>query len=185
MGGTFDPIHIGHLVAATEVGYRLDLDEVLLVPAGAPWQKSGREITGAEHRFAMAVLAADRTPLKVSRVDIDREGPTFTADTLRDLHAALDPVDLFFITGADALAGIATWRDPEVLLELAHMVGVSRPGHDFGELSLPMSQHTILAIPALEVSSTSCRERLAAGEPVDHLVPAAVVEYIAKHKLYT
>lgn len=185
MGGTFDPIHIGHLVAATEVGFQLALDEVVLVPAGDPWQKTDRRVTEAEHRYAMAVLAVDRTDLTVSRVDIDRDGPTYTVDTLRDLHEILDPVDLFFITGADALAGLPTWRDPQALQDLAHMVGVSRPGHEFGELSLPTSTYTILQIPGLEVSSTGCRQRLAAGEPVDHLVPAAVVDYIKKHKLYS
>jgi len=185
MGGTFDPIHIGHLVAATEVGFQLSLDEVMLVPAGDPWQKTDRRVTEAEHRYAMAVLAVDRTDLTVSRVDIERDGPTFTVDTLRDLHTVLDPVDLFFITGADVLAGLPTWRDPQALQDLAHMVGVSRPGHEFGELSLPTSTYTILEIPGLEVSSTGCRRRLAAGEPIDHLVPAAVVDYIKKHKLYS
>jgi nicotinate-nucleotide adenylyltransferase len=183
MGGTFDPIHLGHLVAAAEVKYRLALDEMYFVPTGQPWQKQDRDVTSAEHRYVMTVLGTDRTGFRVSRVDIDRGGPTFTVDTLRDLHAALDPADLFFIVGADALAGVDTWREPEQVRDLAHLVGVSRPGHEM--LGQDVDERaTILTIPAIEVSSTICRERVAAGAPIDSLVPAPVVEYIHKHALY-
>lgn len=184
LGGTFDPIHQGHLVAAATVHHRLGLDDLLFVPTGQPWQKQDRAVTAAEHRYLMAVLATDRSPFSVSRVDIDRPGPTFTTDTLQDLHAHHDPADLFFITGADSLAGLPTWREPEKILRLAHMVGVTRPGHPMAATGLPSSAATILEIPSLPISSTMCRDLVARGEPIDYLVPAAVVEYIDKHHLY-
>ncbi len=182
MGGTFDPIHLGHLVAANEVYHRLDLDDLVFVPTGQPWQKADRVVSDPEHRYRMTLLGTERSPFTVSRVDIDRDGPTFTTDTLRDLHAALDPIDLYFITGADALAGLHTWREPEELQRLAHMVGVTRPGHELGG-DVPATA-TLLDIPALEISSTLCRERVAAGRPLDYLVPAGVAEYIRKYALY-
>lgn len=183
MGGTFDPIHIGHLAAAAHVQHHLALEEVVFVPTGRPWQKQEREVTSAEHRYVMTVLATDRTPFQVSRVDVDREGPTFTVDTLRDLHRAYDPADLFFIMGADALAGVATWRDPDEVRALAHMVAVTRPGHPI-TTDLPPGAATLLEIPSLDVSSTMCRERVQRGQPIDFLVPAPVVDYIRKHHLY-
>lgn len=183
LGGTFDPIHLGHLVAAAEVLHRMALDEVLFVPAGSPWQKQDREITDAEQRYVMTVLATDRSPFRASRVDIDRSGPTFTADTLRDLHRDLEPEQLFFITGADALAGLPTWREPHTVMELAHLVGVTRPGHPISG-NLPPGAATIVDIPSLDISSTMCRDRVASGEPIDYLCPAPVVEYIHKHSLY-
>lgn len=183
MGGTFDPIHLGHLVAANEVKHRLELDEVLLVPTGQPWQKSDRAVTSAEHRYRMTLLATDRSPFRVSRVDIERVGPTYTVDTLRDLHAEYDPAELYFISGADALAGLPTWREPETLRSLAHMVGVTRPGHQMG-VTVPPTSVTVLDIPSLDISSTMCRQRVAEGLPIDYLVPAAVAEYIRKHSLY-
>ena len=188
MGGTFDPIHHGHLVAASEVGSRFGLDEVIFVPTGQPWQKTAREVTSAEHRYLMTVIATASNPrFTVSRVDIDRGGPTYTTDTLRDLTAAMPDTDLFFITGADALADIFTWRDASELFELAHFVGCTRPGYRMDPSSLvdiPGERITILEIPALAISSTECRERRAKGEPVWYLVPDGVVQYIAKHKLY-
>ena len=130
MGGTFDPIHHGHLVAASEVASRFDLDEVVFVPTGQPWQKADRQVSAAEDRYLMTVIATASNPrFTVSRVDIDRPGMTYTVDTLRDLRAERgDDVDLYFITGADALAQILTWRDVEQLFELAHFVGCTRPG---------------------------------------------------------
>ncbi len=182
MGGTFDPIHTGHLVAASEVSHRLGLDHVVFVPTGQPWQKQDRDISSAEDRYIMTVLATDRSDFGVSRVDIDREGPTFTADTLRELHDVYDPAELFFITGADTLAGMHTWRHADLVLELAHMVGVTRPGHALDEK--PKSGVTLMEIPSLDISSTMCRRRVARGEPIDYLVPAAVAEYIHKRRLY-
>ncbi len=188
MGGTFDPIHHGHLVAASEVQAWFDLDEVVFVPTGEPWQKSERVVSPAEHRYLMTVVATASNPrFTVSRVDIDRGGPTYTIDTLRDLADAFPRSDLYFITGADALAEIFTWRRAEELFELARFVGVTRPGYamDAGTLDgIPADRVTILEIPALAISSTECRERRAKGEPVWYLVPDGVVQYIAKHDLY-
>jgi nicotinate-nucleotide adenylyltransferase len=188
MGGTFDPIHHGHLVAASEVQSWFDLDEVVFVPTGQPWQKTSREVTSAEHRYLMTVIATASNPrFTVSRVDIDRPGPTYTIDTLRDLAAAMPEADLYFITGADALAEIFTWRDAAELFALAHFVGCTRPGYemDRGMLEgIPPERVTIQEIPALTISSTDCRLRTARGEPVWYLVPDGVVQYIAKHRLY-
>ncbi len=188
MGGTFDPIHHGHLVAASEVQAWFDLDEVVFVPTGEPWQKTGRVVSPAEHRYLMTVIATASNPrFTVSRVDIDRGGPTYTIDTLRDLKAALPATDLFFITGADALAEIFTWRNAADLFELACFVGCTRPGYEMSPGTLegiPADRVTILEIPALAISSTECRERRAKGEPVWYLVPDGVVQYIAKYGLY-
>jgi nicotinate-nucleotide adenylyltransferase len=188
MGGTFDPIHHGHLVAASEVQAWFELDEVVFVPTGEPWQKSGRTISDREDRYLMTVIATASNPrFTVSRVDIDRPGLTYTTDTLRDLRKRLGDVDLYFITGADALAQILTWRDHEELFELAQFVGCTRPGHQIDDTTLrdlPKQRVRLVEIPALAISSTNCRERVAQGEPVWYLVPDGVVQYIAKHQLY-
>jgi nicotinate-nucleotide adenylyltransferase len=186
MGGTFDPIHHGHLVAASEVAARFDLDEVVFVPTGRPWQKSARGVTAAEHRYLMTVVATASNPrFTVSRVDIDRSGPTYTIDTLRDLRAERgDDVELFFITGADALAQIIGWKSSSEVFELAHFVGVTRPEHALSVEGLPADRVSVLEIPALSISSTDCRERVREGQPVWYLVPDGVVQYIAKHGLY-
>ena len=189
MGGTFDPIHHGHLVAASEVQSWFDLDEVVFVPTGQPWQKSDRSVSPAEHRYLMTVVATASNPrFTVSRVDIDRAGPTYTIDTLSDLSALLPESDLYFITGADALTEIFTWRDAAELFELARFVGCTRPGYDMDAAHLagiPADRVTILEIPALAISSTECRQRRAKGEPVWYLVPDGVVQYISKHDLYS
>jgi nicotinate-nucleotide adenylyltransferase len=185
MGGTFDPIHNGHLVAASEVAARFGLDEVVFVPTGEPWQKSTRVVSPAEHRYLMTVIATASNPrFTVSRVDIDREGPTYTIDTLRDLGAQRPDADLLFITGADALAQILSWKDAAELFSLAHLVGVTRPGHELSHTGLPEGSVSLLEIPALAISSTDCRERVSEGRPVWYLVPDGVVQHIAKHGLY-
>jgi nicotinate-nucleotide adenylyltransferase len=188
MGGTFDPIHHGHLVAASEVQSWFDLDEVVFVPTGDPWQKSDRVVTAAEHRYLMTVIATASNPrFTVSRVDIDRHGPTYTIDTLRDLTEQLPDAELYFITGADALADIFTWRNAEELFGLAQFVGVTRPGYAMDAESLgrvPADRVTMVEIPAMAISSTDCRDRTRRGEPVWYLVPDGVVQYIAKHHLY-
>lgn len=189
MGGTFDPIHHGHLVAASEVRASFDLDEVVFVPTGDPWQKAHRNVSPAEHRYLMTVVATASNPhFRVSRVDIDRDGPTYTMDTLRDLSAEMPDAELFFITGADALADIFTWRDVDDLFELAQFVGCTRPGYEMDPATLaaiPADRVKMIEIPALAISSTDCRQRTAEGEPVWYLVPDGVVQYIAKHHLYT
>jgi nicotinate-nucleotide adenylyltransferase len=165
-----------------------DLDEVVFVPTGDPWQKSHRRVSPAEHRYLMTVIATAANPrFTVSRVDIDRQGPTYTIDTLRDLKAAMPEAELFFITGADALAEIFSWRDVEELFALAQFVGCTRPGYAMDEETLakiPSDRVTMIEIPALAISSTDCRERRRRGEPVWYLVPDGVVQYIAKHDLY-
>ncbi len=188
MGGTFDPIHHGHLVAASEVQAWFALDEVVFVPTGEPWQKADREVSKAEHRYLMTVIATASNPrFSVSRVDVDRGGPTFTIDTLRDLRAGSPDADLFFITGADALAKILTWRDARGVFELAHFVGCTRPGTPIDESTLeglPTDRVTIIEVPALSISSSECRARAHKGEPVWYLVPDGVVQYITKNQLY-
>ncbi len=185
MGGTFDPVHHGHLVAASEVAHMFGLDEVVFVPTGQPWQKQNREVTAAEDRYLMTVIATAPNPrFEVSRVDIDRPGTTYTADTLRELHDQLGDVEMFFITGADALAAILGWKDPEALFELAHFVGVTRPGHVLSGAGLPQDRVSLVEVPAMAISSTECRDRVARGEPVWYLVPDGVVQYINKHGLY-
>jgi len=186
MGGTFDPVHHGHLVAGSEVAHIFALDEVIFVPTGEPYQKSGRDISSAEDRYLMTVIATASNPrFSVSRVDIDRPGPTYTIDTLRDLADANGPgTDLYFITGADALANILTWHDVDALFGLAHFIGCTRPGHRLTGQGLPDGKVSLVEIPALAISSSECRHRVAAGEPVWYLVPDGVVQYIAKRGLY-
>jgi nicotinate-nucleotide adenylyltransferase len=186
MGGTFDPVHHGHLVAASEVASRFALDEVVFVPTGTPWQKPDQPVSPAEDRYLMTVIATASNPrFSVSRVDIDREGPTYTIDTLHDLRKRFDSsVELFFITGADALSAILGWHRSADLFELAHFVGVTRPGHHLSDPGFPDGGVSLVEVPALAISSTGCRERVRAGEPVWYLVPDGVVQYISKRGLY-
>ncbi|WP_308190322.1 nicotinate-nucleotide adenylyltransferase [Pseudonocardia sp. TRM90224] len=185
MGGTFDPIHHGHLVAASEVADRFGLDEVVFVPTGQPWQKTEREVSRAEDRYLMTVIATASNPrFTVSRVDIDREGPTYTADTLADLHDERPDSRLYFITGADALAQILSWHKVEELFEKAHFIGVTRPGYELGDDHLPDGAVTLVEVPAMAISSTDCRRRVEQGHPVWYLVPDGVVQYISKRGLY-
>jgi nicotinate-nucleotide adenylyltransferase len=186
MGGTFDPIHHGHLVAASEVQFWFHLDEVVFVPTGQPWQKSDQKVSPAEDRYLMTVIATASNPgFSVSRVDIDRPGPTYTVDTLRDLRSLRGPEwELYFITGADALEQILSWRDLDELFELAHFVGCTRPGHTLSDAGLPEGKVTLVEVPALAISSTECRQRVSDGEPIWYLVPDGIVQYITKRQLY-
>jgi len=185
MGGTFDPIHNGHLVAASEVAARFGLDEVVFVPTGQPTFKLDQDVTLAEHRYLMTVIATASNPqFTVSRVDVDRAGVTYTVDTLRDLKAARPDAELFFITGADAITQILTWKDADELFAMAQFVAVTRPGHTLSVDGLPGDRVQVLEVPALAISSTDVRAREKAGQPVWYLVPDGVVQYIAKHRLY-
>ena len=185
MGGTFDPIHHGHLVAASEVAALFELDEVIFVPTGEPWQKSERRVSPAEHRYLMTVIATASNPrFWVSRVDIDRAGPTYTIDTIRDIGRQRPDAELFFITGADALGQILSWKDADETLHRARFVGVTRPGYELSDAHLPIDSVTLLDVPAMAISSSDCRDRVAAGQPVWYLVPDGVVQYINKHGLY-
>ncbi len=185
MGGTFDPIHHGHLVAAEEVRNELALERVLFLPAGQPWQKSGDQVTSGIHRLAMTELAtADNPSFEVSTIELDREGPTYTIDTLSSLRELHPDDSFFFITGADAMAQILTWKDPDVALELATFVAVTRPGHEAGDLREFGDKIVVLEIPALAISSTDIRARLASGRSIRYLVPEQVRRYIDEHHLY-
>ena len=188
MGGTFDPIHNGHLVAASEVADRFDLDRVVFVPTGEPWQKADRRVSPAEDRYLMTVIATAANPrFTVSRVDIDRSGPTYTIDTLKDLGEQFQGAELYFITGADAMASIMSWHDWEKMFDLAHFVGVTRPGYELSEKMLPDGHGDLVQlidVPAMAISSTDIRRRAAAGRPVWYLVPDGVVQYIAKNNVY-
>jgi nicotinate-nucleotide adenylyltransferase len=186
MGGTFDPIHHGHLIAASEATTLFGLDEVVFVPTGQPWQKAGTAVSPAEDRYLMTVIATASNPrFSVSRVDIDRAGPTYTIDTLRDLRSLRGDADeLFFITGADALGAILSWKDAAEMFSLAHFIGVTRPGYTLSDAHLPEAAVSLLEVPAMSISSSGCRERVRAGRPVWYLVPDGVVQYIEKRRLY-
>ena len=186
MGGTFDPVHHGHLSAANEVATRFALDEVVFVPTGNPYQKADRAVSPAEDRYLMTVIATASNPrFSVSRSDVDRPGTTYTIDTLRDLQAEYADAELFFITGSDALAQILGWRSADELFELAHFVGVSRPGYETVDLSgFPEGAVTQLEVPALAISSSDCRARVRRGDPVWYLVPDGVVQFVEKRHLY-
>lgn len=186
MGGTFDPVHHGHLLAANEAGHAFDLDQVIFVPAGRPWQKNGRKIAPAEDRYQMVVLATASNPLfSVSRAEIDRPGDTYTVDTLRELRREHGPdAELFFIIGADALSGLSTWHEPAELLTMVHFIGLTRDGYRLAAGSLGEAQFSLLEVPTLQISSTMCRDRLRAGLPLRYLVPDDVISYIFKRGLY-
>ena len=187
MGGTFDPVHHGHLSAASEVQARYALDEVVFVPTGQPWQKATRDVSASEDRYLMTVVATASNPrFSVSRTDVDRPGPTYTIDTLRDLRSSIGgEAELFFITGADALSAILGWHAAAQLFSMAHFVGVSRPGYEPVDLTaFPDGAVTLLEVPALAISSSAVRARVAQGLPLWYLVPDGVVQYIDKRRLY-
>jgi nicotinate-nucleotide adenylyltransferase len=185
MGGTFDPIHHGHLVAASEVADQFALDEVIFVPTGEPYQKSERQTSPAEHRYLMTVIATASNPrFMVSRVDIDRPGPTYTIDTIRDIGGLQPGAELFFITGADALSQILSWQDHTKMLRMARFIGVTRPGYELSDAHLPSDAVTLIDVPAMAISSSAVRDRVRNGRPIWYLVPDGVVQYIGKHRLY-
>lgn len=185
MGGTFDPIHHGHLVAASEVMNRFGLEQVVFVPAATQPFKQDSQTAAAEHRYLMTVIAtASNNRFTVSRVDIERGGLTYTYETLRDLRAEEPDVDWYFITGADALSDILRWKHAEELFASAQFVGVSRPGHELDTTGLPAERVSLIEVPAMAISSSDCRRRVAEGKPIWYLVPDGVVQYIGKYGLY-
>ena len=191
MGGTFDPVHHGHLVTAEEALVQFRLDAVVFVPTGQPWMKEkNREVSPAEHRYLMTVIATASNPhFSVSRLEVDRGGSTYTVDTLRALGEALGPeTELFFITGADAIVEIFHWKDPEETLGLAHFIAATRPGYDLerfeAEARTAHPKISVMNIPALAISSTDVRARVKAGRPIRYLVPEGVKAYIDKEGLY-
>ena len=189
MGGTFDPIHHGHLVAAEEARWQFDLERVVFVPTGRPWQKPVG-VSPAEDRYRMTVLATASNPaFAVSRLEVDHQGPTYTVDTLRRLRAAQPAgTRLFFITGADAVLQILTWKEPDQVLALAEFIAATRPGFDLDRLigQVPGAAGRVhrMEIPALAISSSDLRTRVARGAPIQYLVPDGVARYIHDHALY-
>lgn len=194
MGGTFDPIHNGHLVTAEAVRHRFNVDKVIFIPTGKPAHKTQQRITPNEHRYLMAVLATMRNEnFQVSRIEIDRPGTTYTIDTVEALKKMCRPdVRLYFITGADAIHQIMSWKEPERLLSLCDFVAVTRPGYDrdrlFGDIRQIREKYTsrihFMEVPALAISSSDIREREKRGEPIKYLLPQAVEDYIHKFCLY-
>jgi len=190
MGGTFDPIHHGHLVTAEAALWQFGLDEVVFVPTGSPWMKAEHEVTPAEDRYLMTVIATASNPyFSVSRIEVDRPGPTYTIDTLEQLRAeAKEPVELFFITGADAMLEIFHWKEPEDVLSRAHFIAATRPGYDLAHFeSEAPSAHpnvSVMQVPALAISSTDIRRRVREGKPIRYLLPEGVQTYIEKAELY-
>jgi len=190
MGGTFDPIHIGHLVTAAEAHSQFALDEVVFIPAGSPWMKEHAVAAPAEDRYLMTCAAVASNPdFSVSRIEIEREGPTHTVDTLRRLleQRGAD-TELFFITGADAILELPGWKDPAEVLRLAHVIAATRPGYDISSLEEDGSgthlAASVMMVPALAISSTDIRARAREGKPIRYLVTDPVVDYIAQAGLY-
>jgi len=195
MGGTFDPIHYGHLVTAEGARFTFGLDQVLFMPSGQPPHKKNAKVTDPEHRYMMTVLATLTNPyFDVSRLEIDRGGTSYTIDTLRALHQLYGPAtELYFITGADAIFDVASWKNADDCLALAHFVAATRPG--FSLVDLPESTRQwvarhqerfhILKVPAMAISSTEIRERVREGSSIRYLVPEPVEHYIRRQRLYT
>ena len=190
MGGTFDPIHHGHLVTAEEALWQFDLAEVVFVPTGRPWMKDHPDLSPAEDRYLMTVIATSPNPhFSVSRIEIDRDGETYTVDTLATIREQEgDGVELFFITGADAILEIFQWKDPEEVLSLAHFIAATRPGYDLAhfESAAPTAHPkvSVMEVPALAISSTDIRARVKEGRPIRYLVPDGVLTYVDKAGLY-
>lgn len=192
MGGTFDPIHHGHLVAAEQAFNDLDLDVVVFMPAGRPAFKLDKKVSSGEDRYAMTLLATSDNPhFLASRFEVDREGVTYTADTLELLRKLYpDNVSLYFITGADAIADVVRWRDAGRIASCAKLVGATRPGYDLGRARTAIAESpftfdvTYLEVPALAISSSDLRERVGLGQSLRYLTPDPVTGYIYKHNLY-
>ena len=189
MGGTFDPIHYGHLVTAEEAVVQFQLDTVVFVPTGQPWMKAHREVSPAEERYLMTVVATASNPrFTVSRIEIDRDGPTYTVETLRQLANQHPDAELYFITGADAILEIVQWKDPDEALSLAHFIAATRPGHDLSRLEAAAAEHrprvSVMKIPALAISSSDIRQRVHEGRAIRYLLPEGVKSFIEKAGLY-
>jgi nicotinate-nucleotide adenylyltransferase len=193
LGGTFDPIHLGHLIIAEDVRQKLSLEEVLFVPAGQPWLKGDRQISAAQHRLEMVLLATASNPhFNVATIELEHPGPTYSIDTVMDLKATHGAgAQIYFIVGFDALAELSSWKEPGRLIKVCHVVGVRRPGH--GDLDLQAldaavagaSEHIMVVdVPQIDISASEIRKRVSQGRSVRYLVPEAVEQYIAQHGLY-
>ncbi len=193
LGGTFDPVHNGHMIVAEETRAQLNLAEVFFVPAGQPYLKEGSPISAAEHRVQMVCLAIAAYPyFKLSTMEIERAGPTYTVDTMAELQTQLGAGDeLFFILGWDNLTQLPRWKEPSRLIKMCRLVAVPRSGYPLPDLDsleavIPgLSQSLILlSKPEVDIDATEIRNRVAHGLSIDHLVPETVEEYIRQHKLY-
>ncbi len=191
MGGTFDPIHYGHLLAAEEARFRFNLKQVIFIPSGVPPHKKPHEVTTAEHRYAMTVLATASNPcFVVSRIEIDRKGPSYAVDTVKILRQQFgEGVELFLIIGLDAALEILTWKNHHELIRLCQFITVTRPGYDVKKLHEYLPHHyleriNLLSMPGIDISSTMIRERVQKNETIRYLTPDSVCDYIAKHGLY-
>ncbi len=193
MGGTFDPIHYGHLVTAEEALVQFNLDRVVFMPTGRPVAKRDQTVTDPEHRYLMAVVATASNPdFEVSRREIDRPGPTYTVDTMTEMRGVWGPsADLYFITGADAVWEILSWKDADRLADLTRLIAATRPGYDLSRFQSAMKASVgripevdFMEVPALAISSTDIRQRVRARRPIRYLLPEAVAAYITKNRLY-
>lgn len=196
MGGTFDPIHYGHLIAAEEAKDKFAMDKVLFIPSGDPPHKKNYKVTPAELRYAMTLLATVGNPkFEVSRIEINRKGYSYTIDTLREIRENCPEADYYFITGADAILDILSWKDPKELLRLCKFIAATRPGYCLNQLDRVMAKLgygswreeklvSILEIPAVSISSTEIRLRVQNGQSIRYLVPDEVLQFIMKNKLY-
>lgn len=191
MGGTFDPIHIGHLITASTATYKFNLDKVLFIPTGQPPHKT--KVSDAEERFTMTLLATVTNPFfEVSRIEIDRIGPTYTVDTVKELKSLYPNVDLYFITGADAILDILTWRNVKEVMENVTFIASTRPGFDTSQVKEQIihlqdkhgGEIYFLEVPGIAVSSTQIRKWSEIGRPIKYLVPETVEHYIEKKRLY-
>lgn len=193
MGGTFDPIHFGHLICAEQAREQFNLDQVVFIPTGNPVFKMDKKVSSAEDRFQMTTIATRKNPtFDVSRIEIDREGATYTVDTLRMLREFVpEGTELFFITGADAIISVLKWKDAEQAIQMAHFVAATRPGYDYSHLhdsikengELPASV-SFFEVPGLAISSTDLRQRVSEGKSITYMTPFSVQSYIEEHGLY-
>ena len=193
LGGTFDPIHNGHLAVAEQAVARLKLAEVIFMPVGQPWLKIEQRISPPEHRLQMVRLAiADKTYFKMSAMEVERAGPSYTVDTMAELRGQLDAGDeLFFILGWGSLAELPLWREPARLIQLCRLVAVPRPGSPTPEFEalerdIPGISRQVILLdkPQIDISASAIRRKVARGLPIQHLVPEPVAEYITQHRLY-
>lgn len=193
MGGTFDPIHYGHLVTAEEAFVRFKLDKVIFMPSGSPPHKSSRKVSDGSHRFIMAQMATITNPhFDVSSMEVDAEGATYTVDTIKKLKQGdLRDAELIFITGADAILEICSWKSPKELFSLCRFAAATRPGYVVSEAllesvnALGKDRLDFFEVPALAISSTDIRQRIKEKRPVRYLLPDEVVSYIIKNRLYS
>jgi len=194
MGGTFDPIHVGHLVIAEEIRWKFNLDKVIFVPAGNPPHKDISKITSGEHRYRMTLLATiSNSYFDVSTIELEKQGITYTIDTIKELKSLCkNNTEFYFITGADSILELSTWKDVDQLLSMCNFVAATRPGFQLSKIETKVKEleskynkciYTV-STPALQISSTDIRNRIREGRPVKYLLPESVEAYIKKHKLY-